>query len=388
MRKARLRKRLERVIRQGHPWIWRDALEDLRARPGEIVTVTDRRGRFVARGVGDEGPIGVRVWTTRDEPMDAGLVARRVRQASALRDRVVPPETDCYRLLHGEGDRTPGMVCDVYGAHAVLRFDGAGAPAWRDAVVAALEEVLRPRGVHTLLLRSGRQEERQVSVIFGELPADLVEVREHGMRMPADLVAGQKTGLFLDHRESRRRVREIARDARVLNLYGYTGGFSVAAGLGGASQVDTVDVAPRAIELSKDAWARNGLASAHHAGHVRDVPEYLDEVTRAGAAWDLVVSDPPSFAPRESAVPQALESYRKLHAGCLRLLPPGGLLLAASCSSHVRRDAFEETLLEAGREARVVLQILERSGGAADHPRLAAFPEGDYLKVVLARRAD
>ena len=381
MARVRLRKKLERVIREGHPWIWRDAI-DGDAAPGEVTTVVDRRGRVIARGIADAGPIGVRVWCTRDERVDAELFERRVAQAAALRDAVVPPVTDCYRLVHGEGDRMPGVVCDVYGAWAVLRFDGEGVAAFRDGIVAALEPALRARGVTALLEKSGRQERRSVRAVFGEMPDGIVWVCEHGMQMPVDLVSGQKTGMFLDHRESRRRGRELSRGKRVLNLYGYTGGFSVAAGLGGASAVTTVDVAPRAIELAELAWRENGLEAARHEGVVADVPAFLASDERE---WDLVVSDPPSFAPKESAVPQAIESYTKLHEACVRRLVPGGLLLAASCSSHVRGAAFEQTLRDGARAARRVLQVLERHGAPADHPRLLAFPEGDYLDVILAR---
>ena len=384
MARVRLRKKLERVIREGHPWIWRDAI-DGDAEPGEVTTVVDRRGKVIARGIADAGPIGVRVWSTADEQIGPELFARRVGQAAALRDAVVPEDTDCYRLLHGEGDRMPGVVCDVYGAHAVVRFDGTGVTAFREPILAALEPVLRARGVTALLLRSGRQEQRSVSAVVGDAPRGIVWVREHGMRLPADLVTGQKTGMFLDHRESRRRVRELSRGRSVLNLYGYTGGFSVAAGLGGAARVTTVDVAPRAIELAREAWAANGLDASAHEGIVADVPAFLAGVERDGGKWELVVSDPPSFAPKESAVPAAIESYTKLHASCVRLLAPGGLLVAASCSTHVRGAAFEQTLRDGARAARRVLQVLERHGAPADHPRLLAFPEGEYLDVIVAR---
>jgi 23S rRNA (cytosine1962-C5)-methyltransferase len=204
------------------------------------------------------------------------------------------------------------------------------------------------------------------------------------MVLRADLARGQKTGLFLDHRESRRRVRELSRGLRVLNLYGYTGAFSVAAGLGGALEVDTVDAARPALAVAEENWARNGLPAGAHRTHARDVPEFLADMRARGRRWDLVIADPPSFAPNEASVPGALKSYRALHRACLRVLEPGGLYLAASCSSHVDRSAFDRTLREAAEKIGVV-QVLERSGAPADHPSLAAFPEGDYLKVTLAR---
>jgi 23S rRNA (cytosine1962-C5)-methyltransferase len=384
VRTATLRKSLERALVSGHPWVFREALTDFDAAPGEVVTVRDGRGRFVARGIADGGAIGVRVFATRDEPVDARLLAVRVREAAALRARVVPADTDAYRLVHGEGDRLPGFVCDVYGAYATVQLDGAGAEAWRGPFLDALAPVLAERGVETVLVRTGRRAARTVECVRGPQPPPLVAVRERGMTLLVDLVGGQKTGLFLDHRESRAEVRGLARGARVLNLYGYTGGFSIAAGLGGAAGVTTVDIAPRAIELAEETWRRNGLPDTHRAV-VSDVPEFLAAAAARGERWDVVVCDPPSFAPSERALAAALEGYRSLHRACLKVLAPGGLYVAASCSSHVDRDDFDATLRDVPLRPGAVLQVLSRGGGAADHPRLSAFPEGDYLKVVVAR---
>lgn len=382
---VRLRKPLERALAQGHPWIFRDALEPFHGDPGDVATVTDARGRFVARGLVDGGAIGVRVLTTRDEAVGEALFEARVRRALELRDRVVPADTDAWRLLHGEGDRAPGFVCDVYGAWAVLALDGAGAEAWRDAMVKVLRGVLAPRGVSSLIVRSGRGDKRVVEAAWGHMPDGAIDVRERGMVLRVDLARGQKTGLFLDQRESRWRVRSLARGLRVLNLYGYTGGFSVAAGLGGARSVTTVDAAQPAVDLARDTWSANALAPDGHTAHAADVPEFLAKAARAGDRYDLVIADPPSFAPREDALETALKSYKALHAGCLALVAPGGYYLAGSCSSHVTHEAFLETLAEASLRGRKGLQLVDRWGAPADHPRLVAFPEGDYLKNVLVR---
>lgn len=369
----------------GHPWIWRDALADFRADAGDVVTVVDARNAFVARGLAEEGPIGVRVFTLQDEPVDESLFSRRIDEAFALRERIVPSETNAYRLLNGEGDRVPGIVCDRYASYATVQLDGAAAPAWRDRVLPILESALKKIGVDTILVRTGKRGERRVDCAVGVSPSEPIEVREHGMILIADLIHGQKTGLFLDHRESRHRVRELSRGRRVLNLYGYTGGFSVAAGLGGATAVTTVDIAPEAIAFAERTFARNVGDSIPHVAIASDVPEFLKGARQRGERFDLIVSDPPSFAPNEEALTRALQSYRTLHQAALRLLAPGGLLVAASCSSHVDRDAFESTLVDAAPVAGQVVQILERDGAPADHPRLSAFPEGDYLKVLLAR---
>ncbi|MEM9191486.1 MAG: class I SAM-dependent rRNA methyltransferase [Myxococcota bacterium] len=373
----RLKRPLERVISRGHPWVFRDALERPPRRPGRVHTLLDRKGAFLARGLSDAGPIAFRSWTTSDESVDARLLTRRFRSAVALRSAVRSPDTDAYRLLHGEGDRVPGVVCDRYGPVAVLRFDGEGAQAFEGALL----ELLREEGAKTLMVKSRGEE---ASVRVGPAPPDVLVVEEHGMRLPVALRRGQKTGLFLDHRASRMEVRKLSEGRRVLNLYSYTGAFSVAAGLGGARSVTSVDVAEAALELAVEGFRLNGL-DVPHATHAGDVPEFLRSLPR-GAAFDLIVADPPSFAPREAAKKAALKSYRLLHRACLERLAPEGLYLAASCSSHVRRGEFQESLVDGARSAGTALQVLGSWGAAADHPTLAVFPEGDYLKVVLCRR--
>lgn len=384
----RLRKPVERAIAGGHPWIYRDALHPFDAPAGSIATVRDGGGRFVARGLVDGDAIGVRVFTTRDEALSRDLIALRVARAIELRMRVVPADTDAWRVLHGEGDRLPGFVCDRYGDAAVLGLDGPGAEAQWPLVREAMREGLAGLGVTTLLLRRRTPDGARVEVIDGELSADVRDVRERGMVLRGDLRHGQKTGLFLDQRESRWRVRSIAKGLRVLNLYSYTGGFSVAAGLGGAKAVTSVDIAPGAIALAGETWAANGLDAAAHEGVVADVPAWVQEATKARRRFDLVIADPPSFAPNDASVPTAMKSYRALHAACLGLVAPGGWYLAGSCSSHVTREMFADSLEESASKAGKVMQVIDAWGAPGDHPRLLAFPEGDYLKNVLMRATD
>jgi 23S rRNA (cytosine1962-C5)-methyltransferase len=328
------------------------------------------------------------VLTTQDEAVDEALLQRRLDTAVALRARVIEPDTDAYRLLHGEGDRIPGLVCDRYGAWASVPLDGDAAQAWQPRLLELLRPLLTQQGIAGALVRSGRRGHKRVELAWGERPPSPLTVREHGLALCGDLIAGQKTGLFLDHRVARRRVRELAAGLRVLDLYAYVGGFSAAAGLGGAAMVDTVDVAAAAIELSAQTWAANALPPAQRRGHASDVATLLPELAAQRRRFDLVIADPPSFAPSEASKPAALQAYAQLFAGALAVLEPGGLLLAASCSSHVRMPEFEAALAEGAAKARRVLQVLERWGAPPDHPRLLAFPEGDYLKVVLARACD
>lgn len=382
-----LRKPLEDVIAQGHPWVWREAVDPFHADPGDVATVRSRRGAFVARGIVDGGPIAARLWTTRDESLSDDLLRARVRDASALRRAVITPDTDAFRLVHGEGDRAPGLVCDVYGDVAVLRPDGAGADRWRERFAEALAPTLESLGVRTVLLRRALEgsRQREVSALVGAVPGAVKSVREHGMTLLVDLAHGQKTGLFLDQREARRRVRALSAGRRVLNLFGYTGGFSVAAGLGGATEVTTVDLAPKAVALADETWRANGLDPAAHRGVVSDVAAYLSDRARAGSRWDLVIADPPSYAPKETALDDALKAYRALHASAVAKVSPGGLYLAGSCSSHVRREAFLQTIREGFAKARRVAQAVDVFGAPGDHPVLLAFAEGEYLKNAVVR---
>ena len=385
----RLTKALERAVAGGHPWIFRDALAGTLPAPGEVVTVLDRKGRFLARGLAEAGPIAVRVFTTVDRPLDLELMRERLDAALELRERFAPAETDALRLVHGEGDGLPGVVVDRYAAHAVLRLDGAGIESWRTGIEALVRERLGRLGVEVLLSRKGRGESKHVEALVGPLPSAPIEIREHGMVLLVNLVAGQKTGMFLDHRPNRLRVRElvaglVARGLapRVANLFGYTGGFSLAAGLGGAAKVVTVDVAAPALDLAARAWTRNGLAADAHFGAAVEVERWLAEQRRD---FDLIVADPPSFAPKQAARERGLRAYEALHAGCLPRVSEGGLYLAASCSSHVDRRAFEQTLLAGARRAGVELSVLERSGAGFDHPVPLGFPEGEYLVATLCR---
>lgn len=384
---VKLRRPLQRALRSGHPWLYRDALAPFSAVPGTVVTVLDKNGRPLATGLAEAGPIAVRVFSTEAKVRTPSeLFEQRINQALALRTRIVPPDTDAYRLIHGEGDRLPGLVCDRYGDFAVVKLDGEAIAAHQDTLRGLLEPALAKIGITgALLRRTGRTGpgEHKTVQFFGSMPPETVSVVECGMTLLVDLYNGQKTGLFLDHREYRSQVRRLASGLKVLNLYGYTGGFSVAAGLGGASEVTTVDVAKGAIALAQRTFVENGLAASAHQALVADVPKFLETMCTAGTSYDLVVADPPNFAPSERSLPAALQSYEKLHAACMRLVGDGGYYLAGSCSSHVRMADFMDSLRTGAQRARKVVRVLCQGGAPADHPRLLSFPEGDYLKVVL-----
>lgn len=386
----RVRERAAVAVRRGHPWVYREALAGAAPslEPGALVALSDEAGAPLGLGVYDPGsPIAVRV-LTRDASarVDAGWLAGRVRAAIRRRDALLDRrETDAFRLCHGEGDRVPGLVLDRYAHVVVARTDGEAMARWLDRIADELWPTLAELGVTSWARRRGRDEspgEIRVEALRGEPTPPRVLVRENGVRMWVDLARGQKTGAFLDQRDNRRRVRELAAGRRVLNLFSYAGGFSIAAALGGAAKVTSVDVAHAAHATAQETFRENGVDPSRHAFVTADASAYLAGARARGEVFDLVVCDPPSYAPNDASVARGLAAYRKLHAACAALLAPSGILCAASCSSHVPMAAFLATLDDAtlGRED---LSVVGAFGPPADHPTLAGWPEGAYLKLVV-----
>ncbi len=379
--------RLTSHVAAGHPWLYADAVPALSgARSGELVTLLGQSRRPIGQALYDaDSPIALRVLTTRrGEQAGPELWRRRIADALALRRGTLDlRSTDAYRLLHGEGDRLPGVVVDHYAGFLVLKLD---TPAWLPHLPdlqAALQDVVRPRGIWFKGI-SGEREAATPHTLTGEDPPEHIAVREHGMRLLVDVRRGQKTGLFLDQRENRAVVRQVGRGRRVLNLFSYTGGFSLAAALGGATHVTSVDLARGAVEGARQNFIANDLDPAAHGFVAADAFDHLAACAASKEMFELVIVDPPSFAPRKQALRAAETAYTRLNAAAIRQVVPGGLVACASCSSHVTMDMFLKILRESARVARRALRVLEVRQEPADHPTPLHFPEGRYLKFVLA----
>jgi 23S rRNA (cytosine1962-C5)-methyltransferase len=390
----RLQKDLARHLRAGHPWVFRKAIEKAPKglAPGTIVDVTDGE-RFVARGYFDpHSAITVRILTREPaEGIDGDFWRRRIARALALRRELVHGTTG-YRLVHGESDGLPGVVADRYGAFAVLKLYSAGLVPHRGAIVEALRaEAEGIEGVY------GRDEVPRDDddeggapagrVLWGAEPPEPIVIDEHGMKVLVDVRRGQKTGHFLDQRENRRMVRALAAGRpEALNLFSYTGGFSVAAALGGARHVVSVDVDQDAIRLARENFRANGLDAADHAFAAEDAFEILARYKREGRRFELVVCDPPAFAKSQKAVDAAIAGYASLNRAALAVLAPGGLLVTASCSARVSVEQFTDAVKEAAFKARVDLQLVAETRQPPDHPVSLQFREGRYLKCLVLRR--
>jgi 23S rRNA (cytosine1962-C5)-methyltransferase len=269
---------------------------------------------------------------------------------------------------------------DLYAGTVVLRFDGGGARAFYEPIAPRLREAAGSLiEVRAVIDRASR---------MASAKADEHEVLENGHRFVVDLAHGQKGGLFLDQRQNRQRVSQLARGKSVLNLFGYTGGFSVYAAALGARRTDTVDLAKPAIETARRNFELNGLSLENAGFHAADAFEFLTDAAARGEQWDIVVSDPPTFAPKKEALPTARYAYQRLHRLAASVVAPGGLLCAASCSSHFGKEEFMESIATGVRQAgrRWVFQSMH--GAGFDHPVLPAFPEGDYLKFAIGRVLD
>lgn len=405
-----LRKDLARSIRGGHPWVYREAINTDRAIPdGAVVLVTSRDGRPLGRGFwSSTSPIAVRMLAT-DAAVDLELeVPTRLRRALDLRLALLDLDaTNTFRWVHGEADLLPGMHLDVYGACASVRFDGAEAAAFYGRFADDILALGGGFGLTSLVERRrfspGRKagsdaalaldegdpdgspgEQPRLLTLAGEqAPDGPFLVREHGLTFEVDLLHGQKGGLFLDQRDNRQWVRQHASGRRVLNLFGYTGGFSVYAAAGGATETTTVDLSAGAVASARKNLLANHLPVQHGTQLVvSDAFAFLAAARKRGQRWDLVISDPPSFAPRQSALPEALRAYRRLHQACAAVTEPGGLLCAASCSSHVGAAAFVESVEAGCADAGRRFTLKELRGAGADHPVVAQFPEGSYLKFA------
>ncbi len=389
-----LQKDLARHLRAGHPWVFRKAVEKAPRglEAGAIVDVVEGE-RFVARGYYDPlSAISVRILTREPaEAIDAAFWSRRVQRALALRRELVRG-TNAFRMVHGESDGLPGVVADRYDRFAVVKLYSAGLGPHRAHIVEALRDAAGElAGVY------GRDEvphdeedddaAPQGRVLWGAEPPERIAVDEHGMRLLVDVRRGQKTGTFLDQRENRRLVRELARGrGEALNCFSYTGGFSVAAALGGVKHVVSVDVDRDAIALARDNFRENGLDPADHAFAAEDAFELLARYKREGRRFQLVVCDPPAFAKSQKAVEAAVAGYASLNRAALAVLAPGGLLVTASCSARVSAEQFYDAVKEAAFKARVDLQLVEERRQPPDHPVSPQFREGRYLKCFVYRR--
>lgn len=375
---------LKPALDRGHPWVYRDQVpRDPGVPSGTWVRV--RCDGFSAYGLWDaRSPIGVRLFSRRQVP-DAGWMAARVADAWAGRSSLRETPTTAYRWLYGEGDGLPGLVVDLYGEYAVVRSYAESVEVLVPWLADALHAHARLRGI--LWRRTGGRDGDgdRYEIPWGRPPSRDLVVEEHGLLFAADLAAGQKTGLYFDHRENRRFLAPWCENKTMLDAFCYTGAFSLYALRAGATSVTLCDVAPAAVEAARHNFELNGFEPAAHTFLVQDCFQLLEGYAAAGRRFDVVVLDPPSLARDRTSRRAAERAYVRLNRRAIDCVEPGGLLASASCTAQVAPDAFRQALAEAARRAGRRLLILHDAGQPLDHPVAAHFPEGRYLKFVLAR---
>ena len=381
---AALTGRGERRLRSGHPWIYRADVRRAEAEAGDIVRVVGPRGRPLGYATfSDRSAIALRLLTREDARPDAGFWRARIEAAVAYRESLDIDAT-AYRLVHGEGDRLPGLIVDRYGESLVVQTLTQATDRLLSVLCNLLVDAVAPAGIlarNDPRVRGLEGLDQSVELRYGRVPEE-VEVREGAVRLFVDPWKGQKTGLFLDQRENRLAAARHAR-GRVLDAFSYTGAFALqmAAGCDAALAVDVSEGAVAAVARHA---AHNGAAHVEpRAGNVFDVLRDLD---RAGERFDAVVLDPPAFAKNRKAAERAVAGYKEINLRALRLLAPGGTLVTSSCSYHVDEPAFARILADAAADARADVRVVERRSQARDHPMLVTVPETSYLKCFVLRK--
>jgi len=358
---------------------------------GDTVALHAADGTFLARAAwSPASSIRARVWSfDASAVIDEAFLATRVRAAVQVRVGLLDAEHTGCRLVHGESDGLPGFIADRYGDVSVVQILTAGAEVWRDTLIAALRDAT---GCSTVYERSDADVRAleglvpRAGLVCGTLSAPLTFV-EGGLRYRIDVAHGQKTGFFLDQRDNRARVRSLSRGRDVLDCFCYSGGFTVSALAGGARSVLAIDSSGEALTLARANVTDNGFDAARAEWRDADVFAELRRLRDARAAFDLVVLDPPKFAPTAQHAEKAARAYKDINLLGLKLLRPGGLLATFSCSGGVSADLFQKIVAGAALDAGVDATIVGRFGASADHPVALNFPEGEYLKGLLVRKA-
>lgn len=384
----------EKSLLRRHPWIFSGAIQRMDESSityGETVDILSSNGQFLARAAySPDSQIRARVWTFEEEPVDKEFIRRRIRSAIQAREIWgLRRDTDSYRLIYAESDNLPGLIVDRYEDVLVLQSLTAGSEAWKETIADLL---LEETGLSTIYERSDADVRELeglkavVGLLRGSLPQSPITIHEHNLLFNVNFAAGHKTGFYLDQRRNRLRVRALARDRDVLDCFCYTGGFSVNALSGGAKSVLSVDSSAGALALCRENVSLNRLAADRHSILEGDVFHLLRKFRDEGRSFDMILLDPPKFAPTAAQAEKAARGYKDINLLAFKLLRPGGLLVTFSCSGGVEAGLFQKIVAGAALDAGVEAQIVEPLSQAEDHPVALNFPEGAYLKGLVCLR--
>ncbi len=388
-----LAKGREKSLLRRHPWVFSGAIAHVegKANSGETVDVVDSKGNWLARAAwSPSSQIRARVWTfDAGENIDIDFFVRRLQRAQQWRDWLAQRDgLDSYRLIAGESDGLPGVTIDRFGHFLVLQLLSAGAEYQRPALLNALQQCYPQCSIYDrsdVAVRKKEGLELAQGPVSGELPPALLAIEEHGMKLLVDIKGGHKTGYYLDQRDSRLATRRYVEDKRVLNCFSYTGGFAVSALMGNCRQVISVDTSAEALDVARQNVELNKL-DISKAEFVRDdVFKLLRRYRDQGEKFDVIVMDPPKFVENKNQLMGACRGYKDINMLAIQLLNPGGVLLTFSCSGLMTNDLFQKIVADAAVDAGRDVQFIEQFRQAADHPVIASYPEGLYLKGFACR---
>ncbi len=381
----------QKKLLQGHPWVYGNEIERVEGetQDGGLVTVVDFRGRYMGTGVyNSRSLITVRLLTHRQEEITDALIAARVRAACDYRKFILRREgTDSCRLIYGEADRLPGVICDRFGGVVVLQILALGMERYTQVIADALIDCEKP---DCLLLQNDDAIRRKegmecfTKVLHGALPQEVI-IHENGVKLAVDVMGGQKTGYFLDQKDNHLFLRQFCRDARVLDCFSYIGGFALNAAAAGAREVTAVDISEAAVGMIERNAALNGADIQAVCANCFD---YLRAQVKAGETYDVVVLDPPAFTKAHANMANACRGYKEIALSAMRLLPPGGVLATHSCSYHMPEDVFVNTVLSAAQDLHRQVRVITLRRQDIDHPVLAGYPESHYLKSLWLQMLD
>ncbi|MDX9854230.1 MAG: class I SAM-dependent rRNA methyltransferase [Tenuifilaceae bacterium] len=378
----------EQSVLRFHPWIFSGAIDKAEGNPeeGDVVEVTDSNGNFLGLGHCQPGSISVRIFSFQNVEPNLEFWEQKVASAYRLRNTVGltnDTTTNIFRLVHGEGDGMPGLIVDIYGDTAVMQAHSLGMYLIRETLAKAIVNALNGTIKNVFDKSSGTLpfksiEEKKDEYIIGNLSSS--ELYEYGNRFLVSWEEGQKTGFFIDQRENRKLLGEYSKNRTVLNTFGYTGGFSVAALKAGAKRVVSVDSSAKAIELTNANVALNFGDKAPHESHCSDVFDFFKNTTET---FDIIVLDPPAFAKHNNALHNALQAYKRLNAAAIKRIKPGGLLFTFSCSQVVTKENFRNAVFSGAAITKRQVKIIHQLTQPADHPINIYHPEGEYLKGLV-----
>ena len=384
-----LKKDKEESLKRFHPWIFSGAISKVEGEPveGDMVDVYNHSGEYVAQGHCQIGSITVRVLSFDKEEIDQQWWNNRILAAYDMRQNLLigtTEDTNAYRLVHGEGDLLPGLIVDIYGSNAVIQAHSVGMYLEKEKVSEAIRSVYGDK-ITSIYDKSSSTlpYNADISAIDGYIYGNgntPTAVSENGLKFNIDWHKGQKTGFFLDQRDNRSLVKHYSKGKKVLNTFCYTGGFSVYAIAGGATEVDSVDSSAKAVELCDENIKLNFGEDVAHEGIVADA---LDHIKDLGKTYDLIILDPPAFAKHRKVLTNALKGYRRINAQAIRQIAKGGILFTFSCSQAVSKDQFRNSVFSAAAMANRKVKILHQLTQPADHPVNIYHPEGEYLKGLV-----